>query len=443
MDKTNFLGTIEKEGIKFVNLLYVDLLGRTRSMLIPSSKVKNHLEKSLGTGFDGSSGGLGLAIEHSDAFLKADQSAFTILPWEEEKTAAVICDLYGHDGKPLPSDPRFILKETVNRMKKELGKEIEAIFGPEMEWYYFKKLDDKLILVDEGGYMAPPSSDMGYEPKKKMALTLEQMGIAVDKIHHEVPHSKGEINFEPATALKAADTIVFYKIAVKAVAASWGLVVTLMPKPYADMVGTGMHTHINLANARTGQNLFADKNSKYGLSHYALYFIGGLLRHAKALAAVATPTVNSYKRLVPLSRFEAPVYLSWGLYNRSALIRVPVSSQSALRFEYRPVDATCNPYLAFACIIEAGLDGIKKKIMPPDPMVENIYHIPVEERKKRGIDRLPASLGEALDEMEKDDVVRRVMGDQTFEKYLTIKRDEWLEYCTLVTDWERKKYLDA
>jgi len=443
LDKANFLETIEKEGIKFVNLIYVDLLGRTRSMVVLSNKLKGHLGNGLGTGFDGSSGGLGLVIERSDAFLKADVSTFTIFPWEEEKTAGVICDIYGQDGKPLQSYPRFILKRTIDNMKKELGEDIEAIFGPEMEWYYLKKIDGELLIVDEGGYMSPPSSDKGYEPKKEMALVLEQMGIMPDKIHHEVPHSKGEINFEPASALKAADTIVFYKRAIKAIAEKRGLVVTFMPKPYAERVGTGMHTHINLMNAKTGENLFSDTNSEQGLSQYALYFIGGLLAHAKALAAITTPTINSYKRLVPVPRFEAPVYLSWGMYNRSALIRIPASSPKKVRFEYRPVDAACNPYLAFACIIEAGIDGIKKKIVPPDPIEESVYHMSVEERRKKGIDRLPASLGEALDEMEKDALIRRVVGDQTFEKYLAVKRNEWLEYCTLVTDWERKEYLDV
>jgi len=443
LDKTNFLGTIEKEEIKFVNLIYVDLFGRTRSMVVLSNKLKSHLENGLGTGFDGSSGGLGLVIERSDAFLKADISTFTIFPWEDEKTAGLICNVYGTDGKPLQSYPRFILKRTINNMKKELGEDVEAIFGPEMEWYYLKKIDDKLMIVDEGGYMSPPSSDGAYEPKKEMASVLEQMGIMPDKIHHEVPHSKGEINFQAAPALKAADTIVFYKRAVKAIAESRGLVVTFMPKPYAERVGTGMHTHINLVNTKTAENLFSDTNSEYGLSKNALYFIGGLLAHAKALAAINTPTINSYKRLVPVPRFEAPVYLSWGMYNRSALIRIPASSPEKVRFEYRPVDASCNPYLAFACIIEAGVDGIKKKLIPPDPIEESVYHMSVEERRKRGIDRLPASLGEALDEMEKDALIRRVLGDQTFEKYLAIKRNEWLEYCTLVTDWEREEYLDV
>jgi len=443
LDKTNFLERIEKERIKFVNLIYVDLFGRTRSMVVLSNKLKNHLENDLGTGFDGSSGGLGLVIERSDAFLRADISTFTIFPWEEEKTAGLICDVYGPDGKPLQSYPRFILKRTIDNMKKELEEDIEAIFGPEMEWYYLKKIDDKLMIVDEGGYMSPPSSDMAYEPKKEMASVLEQMGIMPDKIHHEVPHSKGEINFQAAPALKAADTIVFYKRAVKAIAQSRGLVVTFMPKPYAERVGTGMHTHINLVSTKTGENLFSDTNSEYGLSKNALYFIGGLLAHAKALAAINTPTINSYKRLVPVPRFEAPVYLSWGMYNRSALIRIPASSPEKIRFEYRPVDASCNPYLAFACIIEAGIEGIKKKIIPPKPVEESVYHMSVEERRKRGVDRLPASLGEALDEMEKDALVRRVMGGQTFEKYLAIKRNEWLEYCTLVTDWERKEYLDV
>jgi glutamine synthetase len=203
-----------------------------------------------------------------------------------------------------------------------------------------------------------------------------------------------------------------------------------------------MHTHLSLVDGRNGVNLFSDRKSEHGLSECALYFIGGLLEHAKALAAITTPSVNSYKRLVPVPRFEAPVYLTWGIQNRSALIRVPPSSPENARIEYRPVDASCNPYLAFACIIEAGIDGIKRKVTPPAPIRENVYHMSAGERRKRAISRLPSSLGEALDELEKSSLMRKVLGDQVFEKYLAVRRDEWLDYCTLVSDWEIQHYLD-
>jgi len=408
-------------------------------MLLSSSKLKSHLESVLGTGFDGSSGGLGLVVEDSDAFLKGDMSSFTILPWEAKKTAAVVCDVYGPDGMPLQSCPRSILRRSVDRMKTELGQDVEAILGPEMEWYYLRTLDGKLKVADEGGYMSPPSSDGAYEAKKDIASALQQMGIIPNKIHHEVPHSKAEINFQPGPALNTADTIVFYKTAVKAIARSHGLIATFMPKPFSERAGTGMHVHLNLVEKKTGSNLFSDTKSEHGLSKYALHFTGGLLEHAKALAAITTPSVNSYKRLVPVPRFEAPVYVTWGTYNRSTLIRVPPGDA---RIEYRPVDASCNPYLAFACIIEAGMDGITRKVTPPGPIQENVYHMSIEDRKKKSIDRLPSSLGEALDELEKDTLIRKVLGDQVFERYLVIKRDEWLDYCTLVTDWETERYLD-
>jgi glutamine synthetase len=442
LDKAQLLRTVEKEGIEFVNLLYVDLFGRTRSMLLRGSKLSSHLESVLGTGFDGSSGGLGLVVEDSDAFLKADTSTFRVLPWEGRKTAALICDVYGPNGAPLQSCPRSILRRSVNQMKAELGQDVEAILGPEMEWYYLRTVDGKLRVADEGSYMSPPSSDGAYEAKKDIASALEQIGIMPDKIHHEVPHSKAEINFQPSPAMSAADAIVLYKTAVKSLARSHGFIVTFMPKPYSERTGTGMHIHLSLVDRRTGSNLFSDIKSEHGLSKYALYFIGGLLEHAKALAAIATPSVNSYKRLVPVPRFEAPVYLAWGVYNRSALIRVPPSSPENARIEYRPVDASCNPYLAFACIVEAGMDGIKRKVTPPGPIQENIYHMRAEDRRKRGIDRLPSSLGEALDELQKDALIRKVLGDQVTERYLAIKRDEWLDYCTLVTDWEMDRYLD-
>jgi glutamine synthetase len=442
LDKTELLNAVEKQGIEFINLMYVDLFGRTRSMLLSGSKLKAHLDSALGTGFDGSSGGLGLVIESSDAFLRADTSTFTVLPWERKKTAALICDVHGPDGAPLKSCPRTILRKTVDHMKSELGKDVEAVLGPEMEWYYLRMVDGKPSVADEGGYMSPPSSDEAYEVKKDITSALQQIGIVPDKIHHEVPHSKAEINFQPGPALKIADSIVLYKAAVKAIARSHDLTATFMPKPYSGRAGTGMHVHLSLADSKTGANLFSDANSKNGLSECALHFIGGLLEHARALAAITTPSVNSFKRLVPVPRFEAPVYLSWGVYNRSALIRVPPSSHENARLEYRPVDASGNPYLAFACIIEAGLDGVRKENTPSAPIQENVYHMSIEEREKRGIGRLPSSLGEALDELEKDALFRKVIGDQVFEKYLAVKRDEWLEYCTVVTDWEMERYLD-
>ncbi len=411
-------------------------------MLLSADKLRSHLENALGTGFDGSSGGLGLVVENSDAFLRADASTFTILPWEAKKTAAMICDIYGPDGAPLQSCPRSIIRKSIDRMKKELGQDVEAVLGPEMEWYYLRMVDGKPEVADEGGYMSPPSSDAAYDFKKDVAMALRQIGIIPDKIHHEVPHSKAEINFQPSSAVNAANATVLYKMAVKAIARSHGLIITFMPKPYSGRTGTGMHIHLSLADKKKGSNLFQDGTSEHGLSKTALHFIGGLLEHARALAAIATPSVNSYKRLVPVARFEAPVYLAWGIYNRSALIRVPPSTPDNVRIEYRPVDASCNPYLAFACMIEAGIDGIRRKLTPPSPVQENVYHMSADERRKRGIDRLPSSLGEALDELEKDSLMRKVLGDQVFEKYLTVKRDEWLEYCTLVTDWEMKRYLD-
>jgi len=442
LDKIQLLKTIEKEQVEFINLMYVDLFGRTRSMLLCSSKLKSHLESPLGTGFDGSSGGLGLAIEGSDAFLKADTSTFTVLPGKGKKTAALICDVNRPDGTPLESCPRSILKRAIDRMKMELGQDVDAILGPEMEWYYLRTVDGKLNVADEGAYMAPPSSDAAYEAKKDIASALQQIGIIPDKIHHEVPFSKAEINFEPAPAMRVADMVVLYKTTVKAIARSHDLTVTFMPKPYPERAGTGMHVHLSLVDSKTGKNLFSDTNSRNGLSEYALNFVGGLLEHAKALAAIATPSINSYKRLVPVTRFEAPVYLAWGMYNRSVLIRIPPSSPESVRLEYRPVDATCNPYLAFACIIEAGMNGIKKKTTPPNLIQENLYHLSTEERREKGIGRLPSSLGEALDELEKDTLIRNTIGDSVFEKYLAAKRNEWQEYCTLVTDWEMGRYLD-
>ena len=264
-------------------------------MLLRGSKLNSQLGSALGTGFDGSSGGRGLVIENSDAFLKADMSTFAVLPWEGRKTAALICDVYGPNGVPLQSCPRSILRRSIDQMKAELGQDVEAILGPEMEWYYLRMVDGKLSVADEGGYMSPPSSDGAYDVKKEIASALEQVGIIPDKIHHEVPHSKAEINFQPGSALSIADKVVLYKTAVKSLARSHGLIVTFMPKPFPERTGTGMHLHLSLANQRTGTNLFSDVKSKHGLSKYALHFIGGLLEHARALAAVATPSVISYK----------------------------------------------------------------------------------------------------------------------------------------------------
>jgi len=427
---------LEKRGVRYIHLLFSSLDGRIRSMVVPLRRLESAVER--GVGFDGSSARF-RRIEHSDLVLKPDLRTLTVFPWDPQQ-AGVVCDIWDPlTEQPFAADPRRVLSRAVRRLEEVVGEGARYVVSPEMEFYLFRRTaDGRLERIDEGQYADIPPADQGLKVRLAIAEALERMGLRVSKTHHEVPPSKGEVNFAPADAITTADRVLLYKLCVRNVAAQHGLVATFMPKPFFGQYGTGMHTHLNVVDQK-GQNLFAGE--KDGLSDFALHFIAGLLHHARGITAVTNPTVNSYKRLVP--GWEAPVYVCWARYNRSVLIRIPSASPEAMRLEYRAVDGSCNPYLAFTVLLWAGLDGVKRGLEPPPPVDEDVYHMTEAERKRRGIACLPADLREALDEMERDPLVREALGEEAYQLFLAIKRREWFEYSTYVHEWERERYLDV
>jgi glutamine synthetase len=437
--ETEIIERVEKDDVHFVNLQFTDLFGMVKSITIPAKCLEDSLEH--GTWFDGSSIEGFARIHESDMYLKPDPSTYALLPWQSSeggKTARFICDVYRPDGTPFEGDPRGILKNALKEAR-ELGFTYNV--GPELEFFLFRKENGKLLPLphDNGGYF-DFSADEAYNIRKDMGLALRDFGIEVESSHHEVALGQHEIGFKYSDALRAADNGTTMRFVLKAVAQQHGLHATFMPKPIAGINGSGMHVHQSLF--RGGKNAFYDESDKYSLSKDAYGFIAGQLRHARALSAILSPTVNSYKRLVP--GYEAPVYICWGRVNRSALIRIPRYSngktQSA-RCEIRCPDPSCNIYLAFAAMLKAGLDGIKSSLEPPEPVEENLYNFDEGRLREKKVDSLPGSLGEALSCMRESSVAQEALGPHTFQKYLEAKTREWESYITQVTPWEIETYL--
>jgi glutamine synthetase len=433
----------EQDGVQFVSLQFTDVLGATKAVNIPTSQLENALEH--GVWFDGSSI-LGFArIHESDMYLRLDASTYAVLPWtsEERRRARIICDVYGPGGNPFAGDPRSALRRAVARAE-EMGYTYQV--GPELEFFLFRKDGEyptKPVPHDVGGYFDFSPKDEAQSVRGDIIRALEDMGIPVEASHHEVATGQHEIDFEYADALTAADHAVTFKYAVKAVAASYNLYATFMPKPIFGINGSGMHTHQSLRGT-DGNNAFHDAGDEYHLSQTAYRFIAGQLAHAKALAAIVAPTVNSYKRLTP--GYEAPVYICWAQINRSALIRIPRVSPNkpgSTRVELRFPDPSTNPYLAFATMLMAGLDGVERGMEPPAPVNEDVYLFTHEDLEARGIDQLPGTLGDALDALEGDEVVKAALGDHLCEAYLRVKRAEWDEYRIQVSQWELDRYLET
>ena len=423
------------KGVKHANILFTSLTGKMHAVQIPLQEFMDASEQ--GVGFDGSSVGM-VGIEESDLMLRPDPSSLRIAYWADPPVALATADIYEAD-KPSTLDPRYILKQAVRRLKEELGSSVEYYTSPEIEFWLFKETPGGDVdFQDRGGYFSLPPEDLGYRVRLEVASALDTIGIKPEKIHHEVPPGKHEIDFRYSDALRTADNVLFYKFTVRSVAAKHGLIGSFMPKPFYGQYGAGMHTHQSLYDRSEDRNLF--HGDRGGLSDTALHFIGGLMRYAREITAITNPSVNSYKRLVP--GWEAPVYITWARLNRSALIRVPMStSPKRVRIEYRATDGSCNPYLAFAAMLMAGLRGIKEKIEPPEPVEKDIYHMSPEERREKGIETLPGNLGEALDELEHSRVAREVLGERAFKRYLMLKRKEWFEYNVYVHPWERRRYL--
>jgi glutamine synthetase len=438
--KKIILERAKKDGVKFVNLQFTDIIGNVKSVTIPINVLPEALEK--GIWFDGSSIEGFARIHESDMFLKPDMSTYNVIPWYkgEEKTARIVCDIYTPDGKPFEGDPRFVLKKAVEEARK-MGLVYNT--GPELEFFLFKKENSEIkpLPHDKGGYF-DLSMDLAFEVRKDMMLAMEKMGINAEASHHEVAYAQHEIDFRYSDALKTADNAVTLKFTLKAIAQKHDLHATFMPKPIFGINGSGMHVHQSLFDLK-GKNLFYDKNDKYKLSKIAYHFIAGQLSHVKGMSAVLAPTVNSYKRLVP--GYEAPVYICWAQINRSALIRIPrytEGREQSVRCELRCPDPSCNPYLAFAVMLKTGLDGIRKKLAPPKPVEENVYGFNNGRLKELNIDVLPYSLWEALKELKKDKVVQEALGQKLFERYVEAKTEEWDNFRINVTDWEVKRYLE-
>lgn len=442
------LAKVKEDGVRAVNLQFTDLGGMVKSVTIPAHALEDSLEK--GTWFDGSSIEGFARIHESDMLLRPDPTTYQILPWEpkDRQVARIICDVYQPNGRPLPMDPRGILKRVLERAEK-LGFTYNT--GSEVEFFLFKDTSMPAhrslsagglepVPHDVGGYF-DLSQDAAHEVRMGLMDTFEAMGMQVEMSHHEVAPGQHEIDIRYADALVTADNVITLKYAVKALATKRELWATFMPKPLAGINGSGMHTHQSFFKG--GENAFyGPQDEKYGLSLLAYYFIAGQMAHARALAAIVAPTVNSYKRLVP--GYEAPVYICWARINRSALIRVPQYSpgrEQSTRAELRFPDPSCNPYLAFAAMLAAGLDGIERKLLPPKPVEEDVYHFDDLKLARMSIGTLPSTLAEALDEFEQNPVLQEALGAKASAAFLRMKRQEWDEFRLYVSPWERERYL--
>jgi glutamine synthetase len=421
---------IEREGVQSVLFWFTDIEGHLKSFAITPQEIAGALDD--GMGFDGSSITGFNAIEESDMVAIPDPTTFRVMPSRagETKVGRMICDVVTPDGKPYEGDPRHVLRRALERMQS-MGYDTFNI-GPELEYFLFKS-PDGVETLDEGGYFAMTTQDAATEIRNETIDALEAMGIPIEYHHHEVGPSQHEIDMRFAPALEMADHTLTYRLIVKEVAAKNGVYATFMPKPIFGENGSGMHTHQSLF--KDGRNQFFDESDAWNLSADGKAFIAGQLRHARELAAVFAQWVNSYKRLVP--GYEAPVYVAWSRRNRSALIRIPLykpGAEQATRAELRCPDPACNPYLTFAALLHAGLEGIEKGYELPPPMETNLYHLTAEERKEQGIVGLPETLGEAVDEFAASELMRRALGDHIFENYIKLKRKEWDDYRVQLTE---------
>ncbi|MFH1542296.1 MAG: glutamine synthetase family protein [bacterium] len=434
------LKQVKDNDVQFIRLWFTDIDGILKSFSIGREELEGALTQ--GMGFDGSSITGFQDIEESDMIAMPDPETFAILPWrpQEQAVARMICDVLqpGKNGHtPYEGDPRYILKRQLQKMKK-MGFD-HMYVGPEMEYFYFKS-SEKPEIIDNGGYFDLTPLDMASNLRRDTILALRKLGVRVEYSHHEVAPSQHEIDVRFDDALKMADNMVTYKLTVKEIASANGVYATFMPKPIFGQNGSGMHVHQSLFKG--SKNAFFDAKDKYNLSETAKSYIAGILKHAPEMIAVLAPIVNSYKRLVP--GFEAPVYMAWSRRNRSALVRVPMyqpGKEIATRMELRCPDPSGNPYLQVAVMLGAGLKGIEEGYKLEDPMELNLYHLTDDERAERGIKSLPASLGEALHKMEKSELIREVLGDHTFDRFLVHKKKEWDEFRIQVTNWELTKYL--
>ncbi|HJB81616.1 MAG TPA: glutamine synthetase family protein [Candidatus Mediterraneibacter intestinavium] len=436
--KEDILRIVEEEDVEFIRLQFTDIFGTMKNMAVTVSQLEKAMDNRCMfdvSSLEGLSG-----EEDSDMYLYPDLSTFEIFPWrpQQGKVARFICDVYREDGTPYEVDPRHVLKKEIASAEK-MG--YTMYVGPECEFFLFHTDEDGMpttLTHEQGGYFDVGPLDLGENARRDMILTLEDMGFEIISSHHEIAPAQHEIDFRYDEALVTADNLMTFKMVVKTIAKRHGLHATFMPKPKMETYGSGMHINISLSR-EDGSNAFRDKNDRNGLSLEGYYFIGGLMKHMKAITCITNPTVNSYKRFIP--GYEAPVYMGWSAKTRGPLIRVTTGSGDNTRIELRSPDATANPYLALAVILRAGMDGIKNKIMPPENIDENIQKMTQEQRDALHIEELPRSLKAAVAELEKDELIRDVLGEKLANKIIAAHRKEYRDYYMQVTDWEIANYL--
>lgn len=436
--KEDIMRIVREQDVKFIRLQFTDIFGTLKNVAITAEQLEKALDNKCM--FDGSSIEGFVRIEESDMYLRPDTNTFVIFPWRPQtgKVARLICDVYNPEGTPFDGDPRYILKKVLKRAEN-MGFDTFNV-GPECEFFLFltdSEGNPTTITHDNAGYFDLGPVDLGENARRDMCLALEEMGFEIEASHHEVAPGQHEIDFKYNEALTTADAILTFKLVVKTIAQRHGLHATFMPKPIFGINGSGMHTNTSLF--RDGKNAFYDEKDPLQLSQEAYWFIGGLMKHMRSVAAITNPLINSYKRLVP--GYEAPVYIAWSARNRSPLIRIPAARGSSTRVELRCPDPSCNPYLALAVILAAGLDGIENRIQPPPPSNKNIFQMTPEERVQDGIDSLPGSLEEAVKELSSSEFVKGILGIHIFEKYIEAKNEECDEYRTKISKWEIDSYL--
>ncbi len=437
--KEDVIRLVEEEDVEFIRLQFSDIFGSLKNVAITSSQLERALDNKCT--FDGSAIDGFSRIEESDMCLRPDLDTFEIFPWrpQQGKVARLICDVYTANQQPFKADSRYILKKVLNRAKS-LGYSFDV--GPECEFFLFDTDDlgrPTTNTNEQAGFFDVSPVDMGENVRRDIVLNLEDMGFEVESSYHEIAPAQHEIDFKYGEALATADNIMTFRMAVKTIASRHGLYATFLPKPRADVNGSGMHINMSLRNA-DGVNVFSDISDENGISKIAYHFIAGLMKHIKAITAITNPLVNSYKRLV--AGYEAPTDIVWSVKNRSTLIRIPaaLSPQNA-RVELRSPDGVSNPYLAFAVCLAAGLDGIENKLEPPAEVDCNLFEMTEKQRKKLGIDQLPGSLPEAIECLKSDEVIKDVLGEYIVERYTAAKKDEWHDYHSQITRWEINNYL--
>ena len=435
--KADILQLMEEEDVEFVRLQFTDMFGMFKNVAITASQMEKALNNQCM--FDGSSVDGFVRIEESDMFLHPDLDTFAIFPWrpQQGRVARLICDVYRSNGEPFEGDSRYILKQQVEKARK-MGYEFNV--GPECEFFLYHTDDDGLpttLTHEKAGYFDMGPIDLGENARRDMILTLEDMGFEIEASHHEMAPAQHEIDFKYEDAVKTADNIMTFKLAVKTIAKRHGLHATFMPKPKVGVCGSGMH--INMSLSKDVKNAFYDASDELGLSREAYYFIGGIMKHMKGMTAITNQLVNSYKRFVP--GYEAPVYIAWSAKNRSPLIRIPAVKGEGTRIELRSPDPAANPYLTLAVCLAAGLDGIENEIMPPKSVDQNIFEMSKVEKKAAKIEALPCNLLDAVRELEKDEFIKDVLGEHMTDLYVRAKKAEWNDYTMQVTSWEVDQYL--